>query len=99
MNKSFDFSESISGVSSLTNACFIFSTASASSRSLSTFNSELKIHLDSLLDLEEDYEKQRVYNEMIAVTISSLNEKQKDKFQGRLNTFIKSIDKIIKSQQ
>tara|TARA_B100001013_G_scaffold233262_1_gene143428 strand:+ start:9094 stop:9993 length:900 start_codon:yes stop_codon:yes gene_type:complete len=68
------------------------------SRREGSFNSELKVHLDSLL-IKQQSEKENAYNEMIAITIASLNEKQKTKFQNRINFFILSLDKIIKSQE
>ena len=54
-------------------------------------------HLDSLF-LTTGKEEQKVYAEMITKTISSLDDKQMEKFNKRLAYFISSLDKIIKSQ-
>tara|TARA_B100001013_G_C24590245_1_gene434474 strand:+ start:295 stop:1194 length:900 start_codon:yes stop_codon:yes gene_type:complete len=69
------------------------------SRNKGTFNSEIKIHFYSLLNTEQNNERENVYYEMVALTITSLNEKQKNKFLRRINTIINSLDKIIKSQR
>ena len=68
------------------------------SRREESFHSVLKVHLDSLL-VRQQGEKENAYNEMIAITIASLNEKQKAKFLSRISFFILSLDKIIKSQE
>ena len=69
------------------------------SREEENFNSILTIHLHSLLERERTNERENIYYEMITVTLASLDKNQRGKFQKRINFFINSIDKIIKSQQ
>lgn len=68
------------------------------SRNKGSFNSEIKTHFHSLLNTEQNNERGDIYHEMVALTITSLNEKQKNKFLRRINIIINSLDKIIKSQ-
>ena len=62
------------------------------------FQSEITLHLDSLLKTLQDNENDNVYYEMIAIINTSLNEKQREKFQRRINYFINALDKIITRQ-
>tara|TARA_B100000686_G_scaffold31749_1_gene32977 strand:+ start:29233 stop:30090 length:858 start_codon:yes stop_codon:yes gene_type:complete len=63
------------------------------------FDTALSDHLESLLNEEGRNDQETLFNEIIATTIASLTTNQKKKFNRRLNVFISSLDKIIKSHK
>ena len=63
------------------------------------FSLILKRHLDNLLTSNTDEYKENIYNEIIAKTISSFDNKQSNKFKRRVEVFISSLDKILLNQK
>ena len=63
------------------------------------FSLILKRHLDNLLTSNTDEYKENIYNEIIAKTISSFDNKQSNKFKRRIEVFISSLDKILLNQK
>lgn len=63
------------------------------------FSLNLKRHLDNLLTSNTDEYKENIYNEIIAKTISSFDNKQSNKFKRRIEVFISSLDKILLNQK
>ena len=63
------------------------------------FSLILKRHLDNLLTSNTDEYRENIYNEIIAKTISSFDNKQSNKFKRRIEVFISSLDKILLNQK
>ena len=63
------------------------------------FSLNLKRHLDNLLTSNTDEYRENIYNEIIAKTISSFDNKQSNKFKRRIEVFISSLDKILLNQK
>ena len=63
------------------------------------FSLILKRHLDNLLTSNTDEYRENIYNEIIAKTISSFDNKQSNKFKRRVEVFISSLDKILLNQK
>ena len=67
-------------------------------RESQNFDGTLTNHLKGLLNSEGSGNRDLIYHQIIARTITSLDEGQKKKYHRRLNSFVSSLDKIINNQ-